>query len=127
MKVSVPLSTARARYTTKGAIVNFFNFLKRQIREKGIKTANIANINKYGIQEGKSIQGKVLGTALTRQTYKKILDLSFWISIIKYITGVEKRLLLVVIYKGEELQVQQFINKILKQRYKISPKGWTNI
>ncbi|KAK4158617.1 hypothetical protein QBC43DRAFT_350363, partial [Cladorrhinum sp. PSN259] len=51
-KVSKPLSAARAQYTTKGAVVNFFNLLKRHIQEKGIKKENIANMDENGVQEG---------------------------------------------------------------------------
>lgn len=75
-KVGKPLSSARAKYTTKGTVVNFFELLERHVREKNIITANIANMDKNGLQEGETVQGRVLGTALTGRTYKAASDAS---------------------------------------------------
>ena len=48
-KIGKPLSAVCARYTTKGAIVNFFNLYERILKDKGIKTANIANMDECGV------------------------------------------------------------------------------
>ena len=68
-KIGNPLSSARAKYTTKGAVVNFFNLLERHLREKNILPENIANMDECGLQEGESSGGRVFGSALTRKVY----------------------------------------------------------
>ena len=48
-KVGKLLSSLRAQYTTRGQVNNFFDRLERVIKDKGIKTANITNIDENGV------------------------------------------------------------------------------
>jgi hypothetical protein len=102
-KVGKPISAARATYTTKGAIVNFFNRLENHITTKKIGPSHIVNMDENGVQEGESEQGKVLGTRLTKRAWKKKADATAWVTIAESITADGNRLTPLVIFTGQSL------------------------
>jgi DDE superfamily endonuclease/Tc5 transposase DNA-binding domain len=125
-KVGKPISAARATYTTKGAIVNFFNRLEHHITTKKIGPTHITNMDENGVQEGETEQGKVLGTRLTRRSWKKKSDATAWVTIVESITAIGNRLSPLVIFPGQSLQARWFPEEIPSWQFDHSPSGWIN-
>jgi hypothetical protein len=72
-EIQKPLSATRAKYTTKGVVINYFHLLEWHATEKDIKTANISRMDESCVQEGETERGRVLGTCLTNCCYKSSL------------------------------------------------------
>jgi 4-hydroxybenzoate polyprenyltransferase len=125
-KVGRPLSAARATYTTKGAVINFFDLLESYTREKGIISSNIANMDENGLQEGETSGSRVPGSSLTRRTFKKASDNTNWVTIAEYITPTGQRLTPLIIFQGATLQVQWFPEEIPDWQFCYLSSGWIN-
>jgi 4-hydroxybenzoate polyprenyltransferase len=67
------LERARVRRSTREAFDAFYDLLERLVEKRGIKVYNIANMDEYGLQEGESGTGKVIGTSLTNKGVRDYL------------------------------------------------------
>ena len=66
MKSSRLIKSTRKAAITEAGLSDYFEDLGGLIKSKAAGTDRIHNIDETGIQEGESVAGKVLGTALTR-------------------------------------------------------------
>jgi 4-hydroxybenzoate polyprenyltransferase len=132
MKNSGLLESARTRGSTREAYESFYNLLRRQINEKKIIPAHIANMDEHGMQELESLGGKVIGSSLTNKAYVTSSDATTWVSVIECGTPEGRRLTPVVVFTGASLQGQHFPpgfeleDELPGWKYDYSATGWSN-
>lgn len=80
-------------------------------------------MDEVGIKEGKSKDGKVVGTVLTKAGPRKTSEATKQVSIIKAISAIGQRLTPVVIYKGKTIQGQWFKANFPEQEFTSTDSG----
>lgn len=71
-KLQASLKASRTSLTLPTRIRKFQRRLERVRREKKIPIHNIINMDKVGVREGETKEGKVINTVLTKQEPRKI-------------------------------------------------------
>ncbi|ROW07284.1 hypothetical protein VMCG_03957 [Cytospora schulzeri] len=103
MKVGNPLEQGRVEESTKEKIGGYFEVIGKVIKDKGIKTGNIVNIDENRVAVGEIRRYKVLGSSESKKADLVAGESDSWTSIIEAITGDGRRLTPILVFEGGSL------------------------